>query len=299
MKKFTLILTIVVLVLLFLSLIPLLFFNKAELNKIAVVKINGVITSDGDGGSFLTGSFGVSSSEIVKQIKELKDDNSVKGVILEINSPGGEVVASQEIGEAIKSLNKTKYAVIREVGASGGYWAASATDKIFASPVSITGSIGVLGSYLEFSKLFEKYGIDYERFVGGKYKDLGSAFKDLNEEERKLLQGKINIIHDYFIEEVSNNRKLDKEYVKKLATGEFYLGKEAKELKLIDEFGNKEKAIEEMKKELKLEHAEIFEVERKVGFLQLLSEFTSYNFGRGFASEIFKLENENRLKIKI
>src|SRR3989344_5530558 len=89
---------------------------------------------------------------------------------------GGSSLSSLTFAEKIKELNKTKYAVIREVGASGAYWVASATDKIYASPMSITGSVGVIGSYLEFSGLFDKYGVGYERLVGGEYKDIGSPF---------------------------------------------------------------------------------------------------------------------------
>ena len=196
-----------------------------------------------------TGIFGGQTSEgVLQDIKDAGKDSTVKGIILEINSPGGAVVASQEIADAVKSLNKTKYAVIREVGASGGYWIASATDKIIASPMSITGSIGVIGSYLEFSGLFEKYGIGYERLVSGDKKDIGTPYRDLTSEEKTLMENKLRIVHEYFIKQVAMNRHMEIEDVRKVATGEFYLGSEAKELGLIDEFGNKETAIELMKK---------------------------------------------------
>ncbi len=273
--------------------------NSITSNTIAVVAINGIITTQGDGKSLIMGSSGVSSSEIIKQIEKLKDDKLVKGIIFEIDSPGGAVVASQEISDAVKKLNKPKYAVIREVGASGGYWVASATDKIIASPLSITGSIGVTGSYLQFSQLFEKYGVNYERFIGGKYKDLGSSFKEVSDEERRLLQKKIDLIHNYFIREVAKNRKLDYEKVKELATGEFYLGSEAKELGLIDEFGNRDTAVELMKKELKLEKVDVVEVKKEPNIFELLGSFFAYNFGRGFAAEFSKLSFEDKFDVSV
>ena len=265
------------------------FFKQGTFeDKIEIIPINGVISIEGDDSGFY--SIGSSSSDqILQDIKEASEDKSVKGVIFEINSPGGAVVASQEIADAIKKINKTKYAVIREVGASGAYWIASANDKIIASPMSITGSIGVISSYLEFSKLFDKYGIDYERLVAGEKKDIGTPFRDLTKEEKELLQKKLTTVHEFFIKEVAENRNMDLESVRKAATGEFYLGQEAKELGLIDELGNEETAIELMKKELKVEDISIIKKEHKKGLFELLSG-VSYNMGRGFGS-IFKEEN--------
>jgi len=273
--------------------------NSISDNSIAIVPLYGVITSQVGSPTFLNPSTGISSTYIIKKIDELNKDENVKGIIFEIDSPGGEVVASQEIADAVKKLNKPNYAVIRSTGASGGYWIASATDKIFASPMSITGSIGVIGSYLEFSGLMEKYGIDYERFVTGKYKDMGSPFKDVPEDERNLLQNKMNKIHDYFVEQVSINRNLELSKVNKLATGEFYLGSEAKELQLIDEFGNREVAVEFMKKELNLEDANVIEIQREVSLFELIGGFGAYHFGKGFANELIKFELENKFKINV
>src|SRR3989344_5153493 len=263
-------------------------------DSIVILPLHGVITTDGDGSSFIKGESGISSTETSKKIKELKEDDLVKGVIFDIDSPGGAVVPSQEIADAIKDLDKPKYAVIRSAGASGGYWIASATDKIFASELSITGSIGVIGSYLEFSELFEKYGIDYERFVSGKYKDMGSPYKDLSDEERNLMQKKINLIHEYFVKEVAENRRMDIDKIKKLATGEFYLGLEAKELGLIDEFGDKTKAVDEMKKQLNVTDINIVEEKREISLFELLGSLGAYHFGRGFAAELVKFDIENK-----
>src|SRR3989344_1664750 len=142
---------------------------------VAVIPIEGVITTAEDD----LFSDVANSRDIVDLIKEADNNPNVKAIVFEINSPGGSPVASEEIANAIKQTSKPTVAYIREVGASGGYWIASATDRIFASRMSITGSIGVIGSYLEFDGLLDKYNITYRRLVGGKYKDIGSPFKEL------------------------------------------------------------------------------------------------------------------------
>ena len=185
------ILILVVLIVIGIFLVSLIIKSSiAPEDKIAVVKIYGPISLDGSSSSIIPSS-SVNSQQILDDIAKIKKDSSIKGVIFEINSPGGTVVASEEIAHAVKELNIPKYAVIREVGASGGYWIASATDKIIASPMSITGSIGVISSYLEFSGLFEKYGVNYQRLVSGDFKDMGTPYKDLTPEEQAKMQNKL------------------------------------------------------------------------------------------------------------
>ncbi|HIH26372.1 signal peptide peptidase SppA [Candidatus Woesearchaeota archaeon] len=264
-------------------------------DKILVIPINGVITLEKSSGIYGLG--GQSTETVLEDIKTAGKDKTVKGIILEINSPGGAVVASQEIADAVKSINKTKYAVIREVGASGGYWVASSTDKIIASPMSITGSIGVIGSYLEFSGLFEKYGIGYERIVSGEKKDIGTPYRDLTPEEKTLMENKLKIVHEYFIKQVAINRHMEIDDVRKIATGEFYLGSEAKELGLIDEFGNRETAIELMKKELNNTEIKVITREHQTSIFDLFSG-VSYNMGRGIGSVLLEQEQKG-LRIEV
>ncbi len=266
-------------------------------DKIVVVPITGLIVVDGGEGSFFSEQ-SASSTRLVKEIRELNEDQTVKGIIFDINSPGGSAVASKEIADEIKKLDKPNYAVIREVGASGAYWIATATDRIIASPVSITGSIGVLGSYLEFSRLFDKYGVGYERLVGGKYKDLGSPYKSLSDEERALFQKKIDIIHEYFIQEVASNRNMDLDYVRTVSTGEFFIGQEAKELSLIDELGDMDTAAEMMKKEINLTEISVVREEEKISFIDILFSNSAYHFGRGFAKTLVEYDLSNKFEIR-
>lgn len=210
--------------------------------KVAVIPIKGVITTENSEDFFSLGT--TSSSEIISLIEKAQNSASVKGILFEINSPGGSAVASDEIAQAIGKIEKPKVAWIRDAGTSGAYLAASATDKIVASRMSITGSIGVISSYMEFSGLMKNYNITYQRLVAGELKDIGTPFKELTEEEESLLQLKLDKIHDIFIKEVALNRNMPEYKVRELATGVFYLGLEAKELGLIDEIGGKDAAVD-------------------------------------------------------
>ena len=154
------IIVLIILAAIFGSLITVNIINVFK-DKVVVIPIDGAITTQESGGLFAAEE--ASSSKIVSYIKKANKDQSVKGIIFAINSPGGTVVASEEIVNAIKQTKKPKIAWIREVGASGAYWVASACDEIVADPMSITGSIGVISSYLEFSGLMKKYGVGYER----------------------------------------------------------------------------------------------------------------------------------------
>ena len=144
--------------------------------NIALIKISGSISS----GDELFGK-AANPDEIITIIDRAEKSAAVKGILIEINSPGGSPVASEEIMKALKSTNKPTVAVIRDIGTSGAYWVASASDFVVASPVSITGSVGVTGSYLEFSQLLQRYGVRYERLVSAEHKDIGSPFREMTE----------------------------------------------------------------------------------------------------------------------
>ncbi len=265
--------------------------NQFGFNKIAVIPINGIISST-DSGFFESGTI---PNDIIESLKKADKDNSVKGIILEINSPGGTFVASEQIANAVKQTEKPVVALITELGASGAYLVASSADLIIADRASITGSIGVTSSYLEFSGLLEKFGVDYERLVAGKYKDIGSPLKDLNVEERNLFEKKLNKLHGFFIEEISINRNLPEEKVRELATGIFYLGIEAKDLGLVDLLGDKELAINEVKKLANIEEATLIKFEKRKTFLDLLtgvSAHSSYYFGQGFGKSFLNFNNK-------
>jgi len=261
-------------------------------NKIVFIPINGMITTDGSS-SLPFGGEGVTSTQVVDYLQQAEKDNNIKGVILEINSGGGTVVASKEMETAVKKVKDKKPVVawIREAGASGAYWIASASNKIVADPMSITGSIGVTSSYLEFTGLMQKYGIGYEQLIAGEYKDAGSPYRELTAEERNILQDKLNIIHKYFIETVANNRQVPKEKVEKLATGMYYLGQEFYDEGMVDYLGDKELAIQVTKDLAGIKEAKLVKFEKKTGLLDILSKLsaeTFYYMGRGIGVELNK-----------
>ena len=260
--------------------------NRVLQDEILIIPIKGVISTSDTSLPFESSNANVDS--ILSELKKAKQDNAIKAVVLEINSPGGTVVASRELANAVKSLGKPSVAVIREVGASGAYWIASSADMIIADELSITGSVGVIGSYLQFSKLMQDYGITYERLIAGEYKDLGTPFKDLEQDERNVLQLKLNKIQEIFVNEVKENRNLTD--TRRISTGEFFLGIEAKELGLIDKFGNREVAIEEAKRLAKLKSPRIVEFKEKQSLLELLGKVSASNFyylGRGIGSQLY------------
>ena len=179
-------------------------FAPGELSRdgnVVQIALNGVLVV-GDSSGIMSQET-ISSTKIVEFIEEAKEDDDVKAVLFEINSPGGSPVATSEIAQAIKELredtNKTTVAWVREVGASGGYWVSSATEHIVANRMSVVGSIGVIASYLEFAGLLDNYNISYRRLVAGKYKDMGSPFREMSLEEEALFQryqDKLEMIFD-------------------------------------------------------------------------------------------------------
>lgn len=278
--------TIFIIIPLFFSLLS----GRSPLGNVARIPVSGAIT--GDGGSSL-GQSTVSSQDIVKFIEDADDHSQVKVILLEINSPGGSAVASDEIAAAVKRAEKPVVALIREVGASGGYWIASAADHVIAHRMSITGSIGVISSYLEFSQLLDEYGVGYERLVAGDFKDAGSPFKQLRSGEKELLQQKLDAIHTFFIEEVAANRQLPASSVRELATGEFYLGVEALELGLIDELGDKNTAEEYIQKTYGLDDIDYAVYEPAKGLFDFLTTvFSDFSFqmGRGIGASFQQQE---------
>lgn len=295
-----LLLIIGVIVLVVFVILPLLFslFDGSKVGNVALIPIEGPITVTG--GTSL-GSATVSSEKIVGFINEADKNKQIKVIVLEINSPGGSAVASDEIAAAVKKADKPVIALIREVGASGGYWVASAADYIIANRMSITGSIGVISSYLEFSQLMEDYGVGYERLVAGKYKDLGTPLKKLGENEKTILQGKLDRIHQYFIEEIAANRNLEVAAVEKLATGEFFLGVEAYNYGLVDELGDKTTVEKYLETNYAITKPDYVVYEQETSLLDLFAGVFSdffFQIGEGFGSTIIKTKTNINLMVE-
>ncbi len=210
-------------------------------NTVAVIPITGIITSGSEGGF---GSTTASSTDIVRYIEDANEDDDIKMIVFEINSPGGSAVASDEIVQAVGLVDKPTLAWIRESGASGAYWVASKADYIIANRMSITGSVGVLASYLEFGGFLKDHNITYRRITGGEYKDIGSPLSELTPTQKLLLQKKIDLIHSFFLKDVQENRNLTDDQLSQIESGIFFIGAEAYELGLVDELGGRNEVKE-------------------------------------------------------
>lgn len=215
--------------------------------KIAVIPLDGVLVT-GSTGSIWESS--VSSRETVSYIEQARDDSSVKAIVLDINSPGGSPVASEEISKAIESVNHTKpvIAVISDIGASGAFWVAVSADKIYVSPMSIVGSIGVTSAGLSFEDFIKNYNITYRRLTSGKFKDMGTPYRNMSTEETKMFQQLLDEVHQDFIAHVAKSRNLSIEYVKPYAEGQIFLGSQAVKLKFADKLGYYTDVISDLKK---------------------------------------------------
>ncbi len=273
-----------------------LFFPSQNIlgGNIAVVPIKGVI-STGDNAD-LFGGKGTPSEDIVGWIKSADKDEKTKAILLEIDSPGGSPVASEEIATAVKNANKTVVAVIRETGASGAFWVATAADYVFASRMSLTGSIGVTGSRLEFAGLLKDYNITYRKLSAGKYKDAGSPWNEMSPEEQTLFQKMLDDIYSDFISAVAENRNLPVDKVKEIATGFALTGAQAKELGLVDAIGNKEDATKYIEQKLNIT-AELYEFKESKSVFEEILGMSSYNIGRGIGTELTDASVESSLKI--
>jgi protease IV len=208
---------------------PLEIFTPGD--RVGVVEITGVISR---------------STPILEDLKKFREDQSIRAIVVRINSPGGAVGPSQEIMEEINKTKKVKKVVAScgALAASGGYYIASAADLIMANPGTATGSIGVIMQLANVEQLTKKIGVDFFDLKAGALKDMGSPFKPMTPEEKAVFQGLLDNIHVQFINDVAKNRKLPVEKVRALATGQVYTGQEAKELGLIDALGNFNDAVE-------------------------------------------------------
>jgi len=237
-KKTILILVIIVL-LVFVGAFAIGVAGRGLGDRIGVVEIEGMITQSGD-----------AMADIVK----FREDDSIRGVILRINSPGGSVGPTQEIYREVRKLRDKKKVFVSMGGicASGGYYIASAGEKIYAGPSTITGSIGVIMEQTVVEELLKKIGVQPNILKAGEYKDVGSPFRKMTDEERAYLNRILTGIHDQFIADVAAGRGMAVETVKKLSDGRIYTGAQAKEVKLVDAMGTFYDCRDDLKKALNI-----------------------------------------------
>lgn len=207
-------------------------FDLSGEDRIALIRVEGVI---------------LDAQQTVGDLKKYAESPSVKAIVLRIDSPGGGVVPSQEIYDEVKRIrsknNKAVVASMGTVAASGGYYIAAATDRIMANPGTLTGSIGVIMELANFEGLLKKIGVESVVVKSGEHKDIGSPFRKMKEEDRRILQAVMDDVHSQFIEAVAEGRSLDVGEVRPLADGRVFTGRQAKAAKLVDELGDLDDAI--------------------------------------------------------
>lgn len=200
--------------------------------KVAVVELEGII---------------LDGSAAVRELRERADDPSIKAVVLRINSPGGVVAPTQEIFTAIQRVRKGGKPVVASLGAvaaSGGYYVATAADRIYANPGTLTGSIGVIMQMANLEGLLKKVGVEYVVVKAGSYKDVGNIARTMSPEERRMLQALLDDVYSQFVDAVAEGRGLDRKEVLAFADGRIYSGQQALGLKMVDELGGFEDAVE-------------------------------------------------------
>ncbi len=231
-KKICISITLLFIFIFALSLIFTLFQKDISLkDKIALVRVEGPI---------------IKSKDITDEIKEYEKDKSIKAIVLRVDSPGGGVAPSQEIYESIKKAASKKPVVVSmgAIAASGGYYISAPANKIVANPGTLTGSIGVIMEIPNIKGLMDKIGVKTQIIKSGKHKDMASFFRDMEKEEREILQGVMDDVHEQFIKAVAEGRKMSIEDVRKIADGRVFSGRQALKEGLVDELGGLEYSID-------------------------------------------------------
>lgn len=198
--------------------------------RVGVVEVTGVITD---------------SKKTLKELREFAESDSIKAIVIRVDSPGGAVGPSQEIYEAVRKLKEKKHVVVSmgSVAASGGFYIACGGEKIYANPGTLTGSIGVIFTLYNVQGLLKWAGVQVAPLTAGKMKDAGSPYREMTPEERSYLKGVLDDVHEQFIQAVAEGRNLTVEQVKPVADGRVFTGRQAKELKLVDALGGLEDAV--------------------------------------------------------
>ncbi|MBM0868110.1 signal peptide peptidase SppA [Staphylococcus auricularis] len=238
--------------------------------RIAHLSLEGEIVEGG--GGFM--GDGYNHTEFLEQLDNVKNDETVKGVLLTVDTPGGSTYASDEIYQKIKEIKhkgKKIYVQMKTMAASGGYYISAPADKIYAGPQTTTGSIGVIMSNTDYTGLQEKLGIKENVFNSGEHKDILSSSRKMTQEERNIMQSIIDDSFDRFVNIVKDGRNMNEKKVRELADGRIYTAQQAKSNGLIDEIGYEDDVIKGLSKEIKVDQPEVFEYDASGSFFTLFN----------------------------
>ncbi len=253
--------------------------------NVAEVGVVGPISRDVDSSPLSRAPMGASANAIVEQIERADADGAVEALLVRLNTPGGEIVPSEDIKLAIEKFDGPAIAYATDTCASGGYEIASGCDEIWARNGSLVGSIGVIGSRVTAAELADNLGLEYEQLTAGEYKDAGVPLRDLEEHEREYLQGIIDDYYDQFVENVADRRELEPTAIRD-TEARIYLGEQAAEIGLVDELGTREDVIDHLESELG-KGVSVERFEPQIGLRRRIGAGTqriAYAFGSGIAS---------------
>jgi len=232
--------------------------------KVGIIEISGVIAD---------------AKNVIHSLKRFREDDSIKAIVIRIDSPGGAVGPSQEIYREIRKTSDKKKVIasMGAIAASGGYYVAAGTDGIVANPGTITGSIGVILGFTNYEELLQKIGLVPVVIKSGEFKDLGSPVRKMTEEDQKILKDFAKKIHRQFIMDIVEGRKMDQAKVESLADGRIFTGEESKDLGLVDRLGNLEDAIEWAGRlgGIKGKISAVYARKKKLSLLKYLSELSA------------------------
>ncbi|QBP40653.1 signal peptide peptidase SppA [Paenisporosarcina antarctica] len=257
--------------------------------RIAVLTVDGVIQNTG-GATSLFGAVGYNHQFFMDQLEMIKVDDSIRAVVLQVNSPGGGVVESAQIYNKIQEVQEEVgvpfYVSMGSMAASGGYYIAAPAEKIFLNKETLTGSIGVIMESVNYGKLAEKYGVDFVTIKTGPYKDIMSPTRDMTKDERAMLQEMIDESYESFVDIIEEGRGMTEAEVKAVADGRIMNGRQAIEAGLADEYGYLEDVIAAVREDFNLADAEVMEYDYTQNFSSLFSMKTQSLFGGDVESQL-------------
>lgn len=257
--------------------------------RIAVLTVDGVIQDNG-GTNPLFGAVGYDHQFFMNQLEMIKEDDSIKAVVLQVNSPGGGVVESAQIYDKIievqEEAGKPFYVSMGSMAASGGYYISAPAEKIFVNKETLTGSIGVIMESINYGELAEKYGIDFVTIKTGPYKDIMSPTRDMTKEERAMLQEMIDDSYESFVDIIEKGRGMTESEVKAIADGRIMNGRQAIEVGLADDYGYLEDVIAAVRTDFDLNDAEVIEYGYSQGFASLFTMKTQSLLGGNVETQL-------------
>ncbi|HLR51536.1 MAG TPA: signal peptide peptidase SppA [Candidatus Avamphibacillus sp.] len=259
--------------------------------KIVVASLEGVI-QDVEANQFINAGMN-NYKRFLKVLDNAAEDDSVDGIIINVNSPGGGVVESAEIHDKVieiqEEYNKPVYVSMGNMAASGGYYISAPAEKIVAHPATLTGSIGVIMESINFSDLADEYGIDFNTIKSGKHKDIMSASRKMTDEERDILQSMIDEMYDEFVQIIVDGRGMSESEVRRLGDGRVYTGKQAQENGLVDELGSLDDTIAMMEEDYGWKDSRVVEYEVGFNFGSVLGVSVKNLLGK--EADLFNFQN--------